>query len=407
MTSYDMSQSPRRQSPLLMPLVWGGSYIMTRRHGLKIEKQNMKGLKPPFLVFATHQGFSDYYIAPLALFPHRAIYVSDVEGFTAFGKGLYRALGCIAKRRYVPDISVIINIRRALKMGQSVVLYPESRHSNIGITAAVPDNLGKLAKSLGVPVVILSANGSYLANPFWNEEVTRKVPIRARLECICDKERLSKVTSDELQREIEKKLKYNEYEYQQQRGFRISDRDRAQGLEKALFCCRSCGKKYGMKTDGSILSCNYCKRQWELTEDGRLVSGSESISPPDWYLWQKKLIEDETKNDMPARVFPVRTEALPNEKGFVSLGNGTLQLDKEGFTLSFEGDGAKHLTFPHRIRESVQTEYNYRGRGCCIVLSTVHCCYYIYSDAPDFSPTELQYIGEWFYNRSKRGAEKS
>ena len=162
-----------------------------------------------------------------------------------------------------------------------------------------------------------------------------------------------------------------------------------------------------MKTDGSILSCNYCKRQWELTEDGRLVSGSESISPPDWYLWQKQLIEDETKNDMPARVFPVRTEALPNEKGFVSLGNGTLQLDKEGFTLSFEGDGAKHLTFPHRIRESVQTEYNYRGRGCCIVLSTAHCCYYIYSDAPDFSPTELQYIGEWFYNRSKRGAEKS
>ena len=64
---------------------------MTRSLGLKTEKAGMEKMKPPYLVLSTHQGFSDYYIAPLALFPHRANYVSDMEGFAAFERDwLYR-----------------------------------------------------------------------------------------------------------------------------------------------------------------------------------------------------------------------------------------------------------------------------------------------------------------------------
>ena len=74
---------------------------------LKIKREGLKNIKPPYLVISMHQGFSDYYIAPLALFPRRAFYVSDMEGFAGFGKALYRALGCIGKRRFVSDYSVI------------------------------------------------------------------------------------------------------------------------------------------------------------------------------------------------------------------------------------------------------------------------------------------------------------
>lgn len=121
MTPFDIGEKPRNQSILLLPLIHGISFLMTRRFHLRIEKIGMKDLKPPFLVLSTHQGFSDYYIAPLAMFPHRAIYVSDMEGFAAFGKRLYQNIGYIGKRRYVPDIRVIRNIRKAVSMGQSVV----------------------------------------------------------------------------------------------------------------------------------------------------------------------------------------------------------------------------------------------------------------------------------------------
>ena len=235
MTPFNMKRRPAKQYPFLLPLIWGASFLMTRQFHLKIEKINMKKRKPPYLVICTHQGFSDYYIGPLALFPHRGVYVSDMEGFAAFGKWLYRGVGCIGKRRYVPEIHVISNIKYALSKKQSVVIYPESRHSNVGTTAYVPENIGRLAKLLKVPVVTISVKGSYLANPFWREEKTRKVPIKVKMECIFDKDQVRKATEVEIQKKIEEKLSYDEYQYQHEEGFLIKAKDRAEGLEKPLF----------------------------------------------------------------------------------------------------------------------------------------------------------------------------
>ena len=95
----------------------------------------------------------------------------------------------------------------------------------------------------------------------------------------------------------------------------------------------------------------------------------------------------------------VRVEALPNASGFIPMGEGRLTQEEKGFTLSVQG---KTLVFDHVSRESVQTEYNYRGRGACIVLSDRDCCYYIYSKEPDFAPTRIQFAGEYFYLHERK-----
>lgn len=417
MVPFDMARKPSKQYPFLMPLVWGGSWALTRQFGLRIRKVNMEGIKPPFLVIGTHQGPVDYYVGPLAMFPHRAMYVSDMEGFAAFGKWLYRGLGCIGKRRYVSDISVVRNMKYAISIGQSVVVYPESRHSNVGTTAYIPKNMGKLAKVMGVPVVILAAKGNYLANPFWDEEHTRKVPVEVTMTCICDKDKLADINESELQSMIEEGLAYDEYRYQQENHILIKNPKRAEGLHKALYQCRSCEAKYKMKTSGAILSCEKCGASFELTEDGWLSREGEKIHIPDWYEWQRSNIISELKcteepeQDNPIREYKVSIKALANEKGFVEMGAGKLVLNRKEFILKFDDEKAYRsikdkqrddmsIHFPHINRESVQTEYNYKGTGMCVVLSTTKCCYYIYSDDQDFNPTELQFIGEELYKHN-------
>jgi len=407
MTPFDMSRKPSRQYPFLMPLVWGGSWLLTRPFGLKIKKTDMAGIKPPFLVISTHQGPVDYYVGPLAMFPRRAMYVSDMEGFAAFGKWLYRGLGCIGKRRYVSDISVVRNMKYALNKGQSVVVYPESRHSNVGTTAYVADNLGHLAKIMDVPVVILKASGNYLANPFWDEEHTRIVPVRAEMKCICKREDLSMLGESEISAIIKKELTYDEYKYQQDNHILIKDKNRAKGIHKALYQCRKCEGKYLMESDMDTLSCSACGAKWQLSEDGWMCQENEKIHIPDWYEWQRKNAVNAFKNIEKVYKYSVRIYALPNEKGFVNLGAGELTLNTKEFVLEFKddrkslvreknfSDGTLH--FPHKIRESVQTEYDYKGTGMCIVLSTKDCCYYIYSEDKSFSPTEMQFIGEAMY----------
>lgn len=429
MTPFDMKQKPSKQYFFLLPIMWLGSFILTRQFNLKIEKKNMDKIKPPYLVIATHQGFSDYYIGPLALFPRRAIYVSDMEGFAAFGKWLYRGLGCIGKRRYVADINVMNNIKYAIDNGQSVVLYPESRHSNVGTTAYIPKNIGRLVKTFGIPLVVLSAKGSYLANPFWDEENTRKVPMKAFLECVYTAEKVKNLSADDIQNEVEKRLFYDEYYYQHKNNILIKDKNRAAGLHKALYQCVKCASKYSMKSHDIYIECENCNSKWQLTEDGWLEpefdtsnqsleyetnisftrltendKSKKSIHIPDWYEWCRKQVIDEIEEKgINEKVFSVKVEALPNEYGFVELGEGKLILKEEGFELQYKNVNGidDKLFFPHKIRESVQTEYNYRGKGMCIVLSTKECCYYLYSNDKDFQVTELQFIGEYLYLKQK------
>lgn len=397
MTPFDMKKPPMKQLPLLLPLIWGGSWLMTRKGGLHIRKHNMDGIKPPYLVFSTHQGFPDYYIAPLALFPHRANYVSDMEGFAAFGERLYRAIGCIGKRRYVPEYYVIRNLRHALQQGQPVVIFPESRHCNVGTTSYIPQNLGRLAKRLGVPVVTLSVHGSYLTSPFWDEARTRRVPMEAVLECICTAEELASISEAALQQRIAEKLQYDEYAWQRERQLRITEPYRAEGLHLPLYQCRSCGVPYRMKSEGSHLLCGACGKVWEMDAYGTLVSGEEKIHIPDWYEWERTNTEREIAEGQFVCDFPVRVEALPNAKGFVPFGEGRLTHMGDGFALEVNG---RQLFFPDCSRESVQTEYDYRGRGACIVLSDRDCCYYIYGMDLTCNPTKLQFAGEWFYQRT-------
>lgn len=397
-TPFDMEKKPVGQNPFLMPIIWGAPYLLTRGNKLKIKRVNMRGLKPPFLVFATHQGFSDYYIAPLAMFPHRANYISDMEGFAAFGDWLYRNVGCIGKRRYVPDISVMNNIKYSLEKGTSVVIFPESRHTNAGITSKIPNNLGRLAKLFNVNVLVLSAHGSYLANPFWDEERARKTTMEATLRCIYTKEELKDVSADEIQKKIYGLLQYNEYEYQQKNHILIKEKYRAEGLHKPLYICKNCGKEYKMTSEGTYLECGGCGMGWELKEEGYLESKDGKVQIPEWYEWQRQLAIDKfVKN--PMREYKVRVEALPNEKGFIPLGKGKLVLNENEFILTYED---KIHVFKHVNRESVQTEYNYRKKGMCVVLSDKDCCYYIYCDDKEFNPTELQFVGEYLYDEKYR-----
>ena len=508
---FNMRIPPKKQNPFLMPLIWLGSYLLTRKNHLKIER-NLRGIKPPFLVVATHQGFSDYYIAPLALFPHRANYVSDVEGYAAFGEWLYRSIGCIGKRRFVPDVNVLLNMKKSIRMKQSVVVYPESRHCNAGTTSYLPDYLGKLAKYLNVPVVILSTHGSYLESPLWDEEYSRRAPIKAKLECLYTKDEMLNVNEEEIQEKVAKALQYDEYAWQQENKISLK-RSRANGLHKVLYRCPRCNgmdfvnhdterdmmlKNSAVMSAGAVnqdvqcdimmgsimmtsdeegVTCEVCDAKWKLTPLGELEyaddeeSGSKktnnsrdgdyindsskannskdgdyindsskadnskndddkvgsskmnsgiyknerfytdkdkdaehdsnnaSMTIPAWYEWERDCAIDDWNNSSRKFTYSVHIEALPNSKGFIDCGSGTLELNQDAFLLTF---GGQRIVFSHRSRESVQTEYNYKGKGMCIVLSTQDNCYYIYSEERHFNPTWMQFVAEYLYQQSKK-----
>lgn len=398
---FDMSRKPCRQNRLLLLLIWIVCKIMTFGR-LKIERTGMKGLRPPYLVLSFHQGFQDYYITPLGMFPHRANYVSDVEGFAAYGKGLYRQVGCLATRRFAGDVRLVENIRHAVKNnGDIVVVYPETRHSIVGTNSKLPQSIGKLVKVLKVPVVIQKLYGSYLAQPVWDEEHSRKVSMHCLVEKVLDVSEIQKLSAVEITERLNAQFVYDEYAWQWEQKIQITEPRRAQGLHKALYLCPRCGEE-AMGSSGEKLFCGQCGKEWIMDEYGRL-HGSEGVTEfehiPDWYEHQRNVVRKLLEDGAYRFDAQVVIEGLYNEKGFVPLGEGRLLHKEDGFTLWLEVSG-EVLRFPAGGQHSVHIEYDYRGKGDCIVLSTKGCCYYLYSVGDHCRVTKVLLAGEVMYEFS-------
>ena len=164
---FDMKKPPCRTAWYLRPLTLLLSAPDAKKHGAIIRKTGVEGLKPPYLLLCNHNAFLDFKVATKAIYPHRANYVVAIDGFIG-REWLLRKVGCICKRKFTSDITLIRQLRRVVQNGDVNVIYPEARYSLCGTTAVLPASLGKLCKLLGVPVVTFICHGHHINSPFWN-----------------------------------------------------------------------------------------------------------------------------------------------------------------------------------------------------------------------------------------------
>jgi len=420
-TPFDRNRKPPKQNLFLMPFIWLICWWVTRKGKLRINKVRMKGLKPPYLVLGTHHAFMDFCVTPLALFPHRANYVSELEGFEAYGEWLYRQIGCLGTRKFVNDLALIKNIRRIIKRKGILVLYPEARYANVGTNSKLPDSVGKLAKMLKVPVVVINMRGNYLRSPIWNLTVRKEAILDATITQVFTKEELEKAPLSEVNKKLNEFLKYDEYEWQYATKQAITYEKRAEGLELVLYQCPVCKCEFNMAAEGAELFCMQCKERWYMTEYGKMKRlnqnkqnemshGSIDFSHiPNWYEWERNQVIKEIEEGKYFLYVKVNIESLPNAINFIDLGEGNLRHDKKGFYLTFKDYGEceeKMLHFSSASMTSIHTEYNYRKKGQCVTLSTLDNTYFLFPRGEGFNATKIQFATEYLYEVEKKCLKK-
>ena len=178
---FDMKKPPMRMH--LRPLIMALCLPALISHKNKLTKTNMEGIKPPYLLLCNHNAFMDFKVASKATFPHRVNYVVAIDGFIG-REWLLRFIGCICKRKFTSDVTLIRQLRRVINNGDIAAIYPEARYSLCGTTAVLPESLGQLAKMLKVPVVTLICHGHHVNSPFWNLHDRGVKPTEAELTLI-------------------------------------------------------------------------------------------------------------------------------------------------------------------------------------------------------------------------------
>ena len=409
-TPFDRKKVPPKQNLFFMPFIWAGSWLITRGGHLKIKKERMKGLKPPYLVLGTHHAFMDFCVTPLALFPYRANYISELEGFENYGEWFYRQLGCLGTRKFVNDLALVSNIRRVIKRKGILVLYPEARYANVGTSSEIPSSVGKLAKLLKVPVVVINMHGNYLQSPIWNLKKRKEARLQATITQVLTKEELEESSLEEVNKKLAQMLSYDEYKWQYQNKIAITYEKRAEGIELPLYQCPVCGAEFKMKTQKAKLYCEQCHSEWEMDAYGKMQPLTKAIKYldkyidythiPNWYEWQRSKVQEEINQGNYHLDCKVKIESLPNAVNFIDCGYGRLVHKKEGFYLTFKDykeTEEKTLFFASHTLFSIHTEYDYRGKGQCITLSTLDNTYFLFPQEEGFNATKVQFATEYYY----------
>lgn len=399
---YNTAKYPIRQPIFIVWLIWILSKIMLIGIRHKVEKINMEGLKPPYILLSNHQYFVDFELCALGTFPHRVNNIVSIDGYYR-RPWLMELIGSICKRKFVNDLHLIKSIKKVLKRGDVLCMYPEARYSPCGTTAILPEALGKLIKSNKVPVVIVLHHGNYLRTPFWNFRKVRKVPLYTTLTQILTAEDVERMSVDEINEAVTKALQYDEYRWQKEQGIVIDEPFRAEGLHKILYQCPACKKEHVMASKGTELYCTECGKRWTINTDGSLSaqSGETEFSHiPDWFEWERSEVRRQIENGEYHFEDTVDVYSLPRCMRFEHLGEAKLTHDAEnGFVLcgTYRGEDYRIERKPlGMIGLHIEYDYCYIKPFDCVDISTEKDSFYCYPTKQNVV-TKLSFATEEIY----------
>lgn len=356
------------------------SFFELLKVGFSYEKIGMERLskKEPCLILMNHSSFIDLKIASALLFPRKYNIVMTSDGFV--GKNLLmRLIGCIPTQKFISDSLLVKDIFHCVKKQKSsILMYPEASYSFDGTATPLPESLGKLVKKLGIPVVMIRTYGAFAYDPLYNNLQTRRVKISAKMEYLLSSREIKEKTFEEINNILKSQFSFDNFRWQQQNDIKITEKFRADCLNRVLYKCPNCLAEGKTKGEGTTLTCENCGKTYELTQDGFMKAESgETEFPhiPDWYAWQRDCVRDEIIKNKYKIEREVDIYMMIDTKCIYKVGDGVLTHTKNGFTLK-GCDGELNYTHSPELSYSLYSDFYWYEIGDVISIGTSKVLYY-------------------------------
>lgn len=404
---YKTAKYPIRQPIIIVWLIWLLSKIVLIGKKYKVEKINMEGLKPPYILLSNHMYFIDFELCAMGTLPYRVNNVVSIDGYYR-RPWLMELIGAICTRKFTMDLHLIKSISKVLKRGDILSMYPEARYSPCGTLSYIPESLGKLIKKNAVPVVAVVHHGNYLHSPFWNFRKKRKVPLRTTMTQVLTAEQIKNMSVEQINSAVKTALYYNDYEYQQKNKILIKEPFRAEGMHKILYQCPHCKQESKMDSKGCEIFCKACGKRWTLNENGTLSANegeTEFSQVPDWFEWERSQVKEQIENGTYKFEDEVDVYSLPRTWKFEKLGKATLTHDIEnGFILKGDYNGEDYFIQRTPIQTNslhIEYDYCYIKPFDCVDISTENDSFYCYPLTKENVVTKLAFATEILYEKAR------
>ncbi len=359
--------------------------------------------KGPYLILMNHSSFLDLKIASRIFYPMPYHVVSTSDSL--IGKAwLMRRIGCIPTEKFVCDMTLLRDMKYALlKKKRSVLMYPEAGYSFDGRSVTLPDSLGGLCKMLKVPVLTVMTYGAFHEQPLYSALRRRKVKASAEVKCLFTPEEIEEKSAEELTAAIREAFSFDNFRWQRENRIAITEKTRAEGLEKILYRCPDCEKEGEMTSEGDTVSCKVCCHRFFLDAYGTMVSldgESRFTHIPDWCDWERSLVKKEIEEGTYAVFSKVRICIAVDYKSIYDVGQGSLSHSKNGFVLRDEGGNVLYEQKP-LFSHSVCADFFWYERGDVIGIGPKGMTYYCIFEEP-WQVAKVRFGAEELYKKLRK-----
>ena len=308
------------------------------RH-LTIDDKLLKDVQSPYILLANHESFADFnYISRLSHPRNPSYLVNELYCTRPILKHLAKGGGFISKKLFTPDMHSAMGIRRMIKRGYPVVIFPEGRLSPDGRTNPIVEG-ASFYRKLNVDLVLVKITGAYFSKPKWRKRKYRS-NINLKVVRVISKEELQDMTNPEIEEAIRNTL------YTDANKTLIDtypQKDKAEGLESILYRCADCGELYTTASKGNTLFCSRCGARHTLNSNYLFEDDGQTSSIADYYDAIRKL--EKPGLDSFELHANVKTKIYGEYGGPIRWENGECHLnpkefryhsDKEDFTIPTE-----------------------------------------------------------------------
>ena len=305
------------------------------------DKKEMKGKQ--VVLIADHSSRDNFYYV-LGKYPF--VDLNSVMGYSNFYDAhflrIFTKIGVVPKSLYGPDFKAAKSIMNLLSQGASICLFPEGIQSTIGAMQPMNPATIQFLKQAGVPVVLCSSRGAYLAKPRAAKGY-RKGKMEFHYSILFTPEELKEMDEEALYAKYLEAFYYNDFAWNEKEKNHYKSKDSLmKGFEKILFHCPVCGKDHELGFDGKSLVCS-CGAHFDL--DDTYALSSDHPLPfsrlDEWNDFQRDLVRKKVKD--PAFSFSyeadlyelVTTKVVDNSRDCRKCGRGKVTINHDGLT--FDG----------------------------------------------------------------------
>lgn len=321
----------------------------------------------PMLLVPNHASAWDPLLVAASLHDKQVYYVASEHLFRLgpVSRLIDALVAPIPRRKASTGMDTVKACLRHLKAGHSVCLFAEGEQCWAGQNNPIFPATGKLAKSSGATLVTYRLEGSYLSLPRWGKGI-RRGRVHGHPVGVYPPDVLRGMSAEAVNDLITRDIREDAWERQRRDPVAYRGKNRAEGMERALYLCPRCRRIGTLHTKGNRIFCS-CGLDLEYLETGFYRPEQPFSEIAEWDAWQKDALlrRDFTREGADGLLFSdggvslCRLEAGHREE---LLGTGVLQqyedrLECAGYRFPLKDISAMADVLADRLLLSARGEY--------------------------------------------------